>query len=82
MGIFVGGVSVGTGIHNFTSRLAVVLCSGLHLLQRGIFLMRGEDYTYLCTGKFLECNQGPCWFSKGVAIGSPSKSMSSLTLSI
>lgn len=65
--------SVGTGIHNFTSRLAVVLCSGLHLLQRGIFLVRGEDYNYLFTGKFLEYSQGPCWFSKGVAVGFPFK---------
>lgn len=41
--------STGTGLHSSAFWLAVVYCScsGLHLLQRDISLMRGEDYTHL-----------------------------------
>lgn len=36
-------VAIETGIHNSAFGLVVLLCTGLHLLKREVFLMKGKD---------------------------------------
>jgi hypothetical protein len=40
-------LSIGTGLYNLVFCLVVVFCNGLHLLQRKVFLIKGQDYTCL-----------------------------------
>lgn len=39
---------IGSGFHNPAFWWAVLLCNGLHLLQRDSSSTKGVDYTYLC----------------------------------
>jgi hypothetical protein len=39
-------VFIWTGFYNSSYQLAGVFCGGLHPLQRGISVVRGEEYTY------------------------------------
>lgn len=41
------GDATGTQLPDFAFWSVVIFCSGLQLLQRNGFLMRGEDYMYL-----------------------------------
>ena len=39
--------SIEIGLHKSCVLIVVVFCNGLHLLQREVSFMRGEDFTYL-----------------------------------
>lgn len=59
----------------------MVFCSGLHPLHRDISLIRGNSYTYLLAqGQIFRMNLEMLWFSKVVAVGFSSRSMTSLLL--
>lgn len=40
-------VSVGIGLHNSAFSLVVVVCNGLHPLQREVSLIGSEEYAFL-----------------------------------
>jgi hypothetical protein len=74
-------VSTGTELHSSVFWLVIVFCDELCLLQRGVSLMRGKDYTdtYECKDKYLKYRNF-AGFSKMVVVDSPSRSMTSVAI--
>jgi hypothetical protein len=48
--VFCRHIALGLGFTTLHFDWLWVFCSGLHLLQREVFLMRGKNYTYLPVG--------------------------------
>lgn len=60
----------------------MVFCCGLHLLQRKVSLIKGEDYISLWVSgqMFINGYWELCWFSKLMVVDSPPITMISLAL--
>lgn len=72
------GVSLCTWLFNFAFLLNAIFCRCFCLLQRDVFLMRGQDYIIYFHKKIN--SQSLCYFSKLVVIDSSPWSMTSLSL--